>query len=47
MLWWSWRRPLRDPRPTLTIVRAAFLVFVGGLVLTSLALMAQTRDILP
>lgn len=47
MLWWSWRRPLRDPRPTPTIVRAAFLVFVGGLVLTSLALMAQTRDILP
>jgi hypothetical protein len=47
MLWWSWRRPLRDPRPTPTIVRAAFLVFVIALVLTGLALMVRAPNVLP
>jgi hypothetical protein len=47
MLWWSWRRPLADPRPTPTIVRAAFLVFVVALVLTGGALVVQTRNMLP
>jgi hypothetical protein len=47
LLWWSWRHPLRDPRPTPTIVRAAFLVFVVALVLTGLALVVQTPNMLP
>ena len=47
LLWWSWRHPLRDPRPTPTVVRAAFLVFVVALVLTGSALMVQTPNMLP
>lgn len=47
MLWWSWRHPLRDPRPTPIVVRAAFLLFVVALVVTGLALIVQTPNMLP
>jgi hypothetical protein len=47
MLWWSWRRPLRDPRRTPTVVTAAFLLFVVALVLAGLALIIQRPNMLP
>jgi len=47
MLWWSWRHPLRDTRPTPIIVRAAFLVFVVLLSLAGLPLVIDAFSVLP
>ncbi len=47
MLWWSWRRPLRDPRPTPPVLRGAFVVFVAALLLVGGALVARVPAILP
>ena len=47
MLWWSWRRPLRDAEPTPGVVRGAFGVFLVALLFAGLTLVARVPEIMP
>jgi hypothetical protein len=47
LLWWSARQPIRDPRPTPSLVRWAYVLFVITLVVVGGALVLKSPNLLP